>query len=260
MLQVTVLNEVALPYRYKPGTGTPIVFLNSLGTDFRIWDQVIEGLDLDAPILCIDKRGHGLSDDGTISMIALVGDVATLMDHLDMLPALICGVSVGGMIAQGLAVDRPDLVASLVLCCTGAQIGDAESWNARIKTVQSEGIAIMADAILERWFSAEFIAHRPAEFAVYRNMLVRTSPAGYAGVCGAIRDTDFSAQSPQISVPTHCIAGSDDLATPPDLVKNLASLIPNASYQVIPDCGHLPCIETPVLISDAITQMHRTLT
>ena len=124
MLQVTVLNDVALHYRYKPGTGTPIVFLNSLGTDFRIWDQVIGGLDLDAPILCIDKRGHGLSDDGMISMTALVGDVATLMDHLDMQPALICGVSVGGMIAQGLAVDRSDLVAGLILCCTGAKIGN----------------------------------------------------------------------------------------------------------------------------------------
>ncbi|MEN8838184.1 MAG: 3-oxoadipate enol-lactonase [Celeribacter marinus] len=260
MLQVTVLNNVALHYRYKPGTGTPIVFLNSLGTDFRIWDQVIDGLDIDAPILCIDKRGHGLSDDGMISMTVLVGDVATLMDHLDMQPALICGVSVGGMIAQGLAVERPDLVAGMVLCCTGAKIGDTDSWTARIETVELEGIARMADAILERWFSSGFIATRPAELAIYRNMLVRTSPIGYAGVCGAIRDTDFSAQSPRISVPTHCIAGSDDLATPPALVKDLASLIPNASYQVIPDCGHLPCIETPVLISDAIKQMHRTLT
>ena len=259
MTQVTVLNEVALHYRFRSGKGTPIVFLNSLGTDFRIWDQVIDGLDIELPILCIDKRGHGLSSDGMISMTALVDDVATLMDQLGMQPALICGVSVGGMIAQGLAVERPDLVAGMVLCCTGAKIGDADSWTARIETVELEGIAILADAILERWFSSGFIATRPAELAIYRNMLVRTSPIGYAGVCRAIRDTDFSGQVPQISAPTYCIAGRDDLATPPALVKDLASLIPNASYKVIPDCGHLPCIEAPVLISGAIKQMYRTL-
>lgn len=259
MTQVTVLNEVALHYRFRSGKGTPIVFLNSLGTDFRIWDQVIDGLDIDMPVLCIDKRGHGLSSDGMISMTALVDDVATLMDQLGMQPALICGVSVGGMIAQGLAVERPDLVAGMVLCCTGAKIGDADSWTARIETVELEGIAILADAILERWFSSGFIATRPAELAIYRNMLVRTSPIGYAGVCRTIRDTDFSAQVPQISAPTYCIAGRDDLATPPALVKDLASLIPNASYKVIPDCGHLPCIEAPVLISGAIKQMYRTL-
>lgn len=250
------LNGITHHYRFQAGDGVPIVFLNSLGTDFRIWDKVIARLDGRAPMLCVDKRGHGLSDDGHITMGDLVSDVSALMDHLDLKGARICGVSVGGLIAQGLARARPELVSGLVLCCTGAKIGDADGWNARIETTQTSGIASMSDAILERWFFAGFRRDRTAELAGYRNMLTRTSADGYAGVCGAIRDSDFARSNGMITVPTTCIAGADDLATPPELVRKLAATIPNAQYQEIEDCGHLPCIEAPQVVATAIADMH----
>lgn len=253
------LNDITLHYRYSAGVGVPIVFLNSLGTDFRIWDAAIDQLSTNAPILCMDKRGHGLSDDGTIAMDVLVHDVVALMDHLGLTEALICGVSVGGMIAQGLAAVRPDLVAGLILCCTGAQIGDAESWNARIKTVQTSGIASMSDAILERWFSLGFRTRRIADIAGYRNMLTRTSVAGYAGVCAAIRDSDLTDTTAHLITPTLCIAGANDLATPPALVETLAELISGANFQMIDDCGHLPSIEQPAATAQAIRKLHEAL-
>lgn len=238
-------NGTALHYRFSAGSGTPIVFLNSLGTDLRIWDDVIADLAPDAPVLCIDKRGHGLSDDADITMDLLIGDVVALMDHLSLPPALICGVSVGGIIAQGMP---PSHVAGRVLCCTGMKIGDADGWNARIDAVHSDGLSSMVDAVMERWFSPNYTADLP----IYRNMLTRTSPAGYAGVCGAIRDTDFNGLT--VTGPAHCIAGANDLATPPALVKTLADQI-GATYQVIDNCGHLPCIEAPTLVAQAIRDM-----
>lgn len=244
-----------LHYRFSVGDGVPVVLLNSLGTDLRIWDGVIAGLPDGVPVLGMDKRGHGLSDDGPPDMDQLVGDVAALMDHLGLTDALVCGVSVGGMIAQGLACTRPDLVSRLLLCCTGAQIGDADSWNLRIANVQSDGIAPMADAILERWFSGTFRRLRQAELAGYRNMLVRTSPQGYAAVCAAIRDCDLREMITKLDQPTQCIAGADDLATPPDLVRGLAGLIPNAQLSVIEGCGHLPCIEAPDIVTRAIMNL-----
>ncbi|MFY0617651.1 3-oxoadipate enol-lactonase [Shimia sp.] len=253
------LNEVTLHYRYVSGEGMPIVFLNSLGTDFRIWDSVMDHLSVKAPVLCIDKRGHGLSDDGPITMGALVGDVSTLMDQHDMKDALICGVSVGGLIAQGLAATRPDLVAGLTLCCTGAKIGDADGWNARIQTVESQGIAPIADAVLERWFSEGFRTKNPSDLAGYRNMLIRTSAAGYAGVCAAIRDSDFTDQARRITVPTYCIAGANDLATPPALVQALAGMIKGARYEELDNCGHLPSIEQPAATARAISRLYETL-
>lgn len=251
------INHCTLHYRFLPGDGMPVVFLNSLGTDLRIWDDVVAGLPSGLSVLCLDKRGHGLSDDGPSDVDQLVDDVAALMDHLGLTGALICGVSVGGMIAQGLAVARPDLVARLVLCCTGAQIGDAASWNARIDSVQRDGIAPMADAILERWFSDRFRRSRRDDLAGYRNMLVRTSPQGYAAICVAIRDTDLRERVTKLDQPTHCIAGTADLATPPDLVRTLAALIPDARFSLIEGCGHLPCIEAPGDVVAAILDMRK---
>ena len=253
------LNDVTLHYRYRAGSGTPVVFLNSLGTDFRIWDAVSDLIGEGTPILCLDKRGHGLSDDGPITMDLLISDVAALIGHLNLEPAVVCGVSVGGLIAQGVASSYPQLVAGLVLCCTGAKIGDAASWDARISTVTQNGISGMADSILERWFSSGFRAENPASVAGYRNMLTRTPQNGYAGVCAAIRDTDYTVPTAQITCLTHCIAGSEDQATPPDVVFALSQLIDGSHYQSITGCGHLPCIEAPDVVADAISNMQKRL-
>ncbi|MFW8595845.1 3-oxoadipate enol-lactonase [Cribrihabitans neustonicus] len=253
------LDGTALHYRLIPGTGRPVVFLNSLGTDFRIWDGVISRLELPSPVLCMDKRGHGLSDEGPASIALLARDAAALMVRLGLSGGLICGVSVGGMIAQALAAQRPDLAAGLVLCNTGAKIGDAESWNARINAVLDHGIAAIAEGILERWFSAGFRAREPAALAGYRNMLTRTPPRGYAAVCGAIRDSDFSHSSANLTLPALCIAGSEDQATPPEVVEALARIIPGAGYRLIEGCGHLPCIEAPDTVAQELRQLYRQL-
>jgi 3-oxoadipate enol-lactonase len=249
------LGGVTLHYRHRPGEGVPVVFLNSLGTDFRIWEDVIARLESDVPLLCLDKRGHGLSDEAQVTMDLLAGDVAALMDHLGLGKALLCGVSVGGMIAQALAATRPDLAAGLVLCCTGTRIGDDAGWNARIEAVRRDGIAAIAAPILERWFSAGFCERQAAALAGYRNMLTRTPAEGYAGVCAAIRDTDLTAQSAGLSLPTRCLAGSQDGATPPDLVRALAATIPGAGFALLEGCGHLPPIEAPEAVARAVTAL-----
>jgi 3-oxoadipate enol-lactonase len=258
-MMFATLNGATLHYRFRAGQGRAVVFLNSLGTDFRIWDGVIAQLPAETPVLCIDKRGHGLSDGNDITMPNLVGDVAALMDHAGLSAAVVCGVSVGGLIAQGLATTRPDLVSGLVLCCTGAKIGDAALWNTRIEAVQTDGIGAMATAILERWFSAGFRAKHPTDLAIYRNMLTRTPADGYAAVCAALRDTDYTAATQTITMPTHCIAGTEDLSTPPDLVRALSTLIQRATFEVIPDCGHLPGIEAPKLVAEAIQEVHKRI-
>jgi len=254
------LKDLTLHYHQTDGRGVPIVFLNSLGTDFRIWDNVIARLDVNLAILTVDKRGHGLSDDGTITMDLLVADVADLMDHLGMAGALVCGVSVGGMIAQGLASQRPDLVSGLMLCNTGAKIGDKEGWNARIDAVTKEGITSIADAILERWFSTNFRMAQADKFAGYRNMLNRTPASGYARVCAAIRDANLTDSTAKLRLPTICIAGSEDMATPPDLVRSLSNLISGSTYELIDGIGHLPCIEAPQTVAEHLKNLHARLT
>ena len=158
-------------------------------------------------------------------------------------------------IAQGMALRRPDLVEALVLCCTGMKIGTADAWNTRIAAARRDGLASIADGIIERWFSTHYRAAHPIDVAGYRNMLIRTPADGYAAVCAAIRDCDLSARAGSITQPTTCIAGTEDEATPPEVVEALSKALPNAQYHVLDGVGHLPCIEAPEAIAAAINAL-----
>ena len=249
------IDDTVLHYDHRPGRGRPVVFLNSLGTDFRIWDAVMARLPGDLAVLRMDKRGHGLSRGDPADMGRYAADVAGLMDAQKLSGALVCGVSVGGMIAQELALSRPDLVAGLILSNTGARIGDDATWNDRLDALDTHGLDAMADAVLERWFSPGFRADRVAELAGYRAMLTRTPADGYGTCCRAICDTDLRDRVGGIAVPTICLAGGADLATPPDLVADLAGRIPGADYREIAGAGHLPCIETPEAVAQALRDL-----
>ena len=243
------LNGIALHYQLIGAAGDrpTIVFINSLGTDFRIWRDVVVRLAGDFPVVLYDKRGHGLSDVGATpySIDDHVQDLAALMDHLQLRGAVLCGLSVGGLIAQGLYAARPDLVCSLILCDTAHKIGTADFWRERISAIEEGGIEVIADGVMQRWFTPAFRAPDNAEFAGYRNMLTRQPVAGYVATCAAIREADFAEAAPRIGVPTLCIVGDQDGSTPPDLVLALARLIPNARYEVIAGAGHIPCVEQP---------------
>ncbi len=239
--------EVVLHYRLRPGAPgqLAVVFANSLGTDMRIWDDVIAWLPEDWPILTYDKRGHGLSGDGDIDLDLLADDVADLMDAHGIPNALICGVSVGGMIAQTLAARRPDLVAGLVLCMTAHRMGEPEGWSQRIDAITKVGIEGIADGIIERWFSDAYRRENPVDLAGYRTMLTRSPRDGYLKTCAMIRDADLTPVSKSLSCPTLCLAGSEDQAAEPKRVRELADLIPDATYRCLDGIGHLQSIEAP---------------
>jgi len=257
MPQFIQINGQVLHAAFDPGEAgrTAVVFANSLGTDLRIWDAVIALLPVGTPVLRVDKRGHGLSPDGPVSIPALAADMAGLMDYFGLSQAVVCGVSVGGMIAQALAVARPDLVRSVVLSNTAMKIGSADTWNPRIDAVRAGGIAPIADAVLERWFAPSFLTHAPVAVEGYRAMLVRTPAEGYAQACEALRDTDLTADAPKLIQPAICLAGADDQATPVELVQALAEALPDATLRVLPNAGHLPCIEAPEAVVQALSDI-----
>lgn len=246
--------DIVLHYAAEGPDDTPaLVFANSLGTDLRIWNAVAARLS-GFRIVRYDKRGHGLStvSPAPYRMDDHVDDLVGLLDALDIDSAIVCGISVGGMIAQGLAARQPDRVRALILCDTAAKIGTADMWDARIDSIRQGGIEALADAIMERWLSPEFRAQRPEATEGWRNMLVRTPVDGYNGTCAAIRDADLTEQASGIGVPTLAICGSEDGATPPDLVRATAALIPSARFELIDGAGHLPCIECPDRMAELI--------
>jgi 3-oxoadipate enol-lactonase len=243
------INGVTLHYRFIAAqAGRPtLVFANSLGTDFRIWTGLTTRLAGDFAMVAYDKRGHGLSELGEAAptIATHVADLAGLLDHLRVKRAILCGLSVGGLIAQGLYASRPDLIEAMILCDTAHKIGTPEIWNGRIDASGTAGIASFADGVMEKWFTPKFHKERAGELSGYRTMLVRQSPAGYQAVCAAIRDADFTRTAASIAVPTLCVVGERDGSTPPELVRSMADLIPGARFEIIAGAGHIPCVEQP---------------
>jgi 3-oxoadipate enol-lactonase len=140
----------------------------------------------------------------------------------------------------------------MVLSNTGAKIGQPAMWDERIAAVRAGGIEALADAIMERWFSAPF--RKTAEFHAWRNMLVRQPAEGYVGCSSAISGTDFYTPTSGLRLPTLGIAGSDDGSTPPDLVRETVDLIPGSQFHLIRKAGHLPCVEQPEEYAAVLTK------
>ncbi len=239
-----------------PETLPPLVFVNPLGCDLRVWSEVASILKPDFRVVCYDKRGHGLSESGPdrCEMADYGRDLAALLDVLGVVRASIVGMSIGGMIAQELYRQRPDLVAALVLCGAAAKIGTDESWDERIAAVGRGGIESIAGSVLERWFTADFRSRRAAEFAGIRAMLTRTPKQGYLAACGALKRADLRPYAGLIEAPTLCLVGDEDGSTPVALVRQTAGLIKGSRFEIIAGAGHLPNVEKPAAVARLIAE------
>jgi 3-oxoadipate enol-lactonase len=210
----------------------PLVLSNSLGTDLGMWVPQMPALLEHFRVLRYDARGHGRSDvtPGPYSIEQLSKDVLALMDHLRIGHAHFCGLSMGGMVGMWLGINQPSRIDRLVLCNTAARIGPPELWNARIEKVDSEGMASIVPAVIDRWFTADFQKYAQRQVDIVRGMLLRTAPAGYTASCAAVRDMDQRDRLAAIAAPTLVIAGTHDKATPPEDGRMAALRIPGATY------------------------------
>ncbi|HEU0223154.1 MAG TPA: 3-oxoadipate enol-lactonase [Paracoccaceae bacterium] len=259
-MQMALLNGIRLHFADTgPRDGPALLFANSLGTDFRVWDRLMPLLPEGLRTIRYDKRGHGLSEcpAAPYPMGDLVADAAALLDHLEAGRAVLVGLSIGGQIVQGLAAERPDLARAMVLVGTAAKIGTDEMWDQRIEAINRGGIAALEEQILTRWFTRKFRAERQDELAGWRHMLCRTPEDGYVGCCYAIRDTDLRASTARLTLPTLAVAGDEDGATPPDLVRETAGLIAGGRFELIHGAGHLPPVEQPEMLAQHITSFLR---
>ena len=245
-MTIADLGDVQLHYRLDgPEDGAPLLLVNSLGTDLRLWDDLLPLLPDGLRIIRYDKRGHGRSSlpDAPCTMGALVKDAEALLDHLGQRDAVVVGLSIGGMIAQGLAVKRLDLVRGLVLSNTAAKIGTRQIWQDRARVVETRGLEPLADGILARWLPPR--AQAGPQAARCREMLIAQPARGYAACCLAIAGTDFYTPTASLRLPLLGIAGSEDRATPPDLVRETVDLVPGARFCLMRGAGHLPPVDAP---------------
>ena len=231
-------------------SGTPnspvLVFSNSLGTDMSMWEEVIQHLLPYFQILQYDTRGLGKSQITTEPYtIQLLGqDVIDLLDTLNIEKAHFCGLSMGGLIGQWLAIHHSERFPKIILSNTAAKIGNAEGWNSRIETIQKSGLEFIAAATMERWFTNDFIAKNAKRVAETHQMFIATDVLGYLNCCKAIRDADFTDDLHKIKSQILVIAGNEDAVTTIEDAEFLVNKIPESAISIL-SARHLSSTELP---------------
>lgn len=221
-----------------------IIFSNSLGTDHSMWDGQIEALRRDFYVIRYDTRGHGLTSttNGPYSIEQLAKDVTGLLDYLSIDKAFFCGISMGGLIGQWLAINAPERIESLVIANTAPKIGNEQGWNERAALVRKEGLKDIAESAPSRWFTPEFYAACPKMVNELLVNLKNTSPEGYASCCEALAHTDLRESISKITIPTLIISGDKDPVTTVDDAKVMQSQI-HDSQKVILLASHISNVE-----------------
>ena len=235
-----------LATRIEGPEGAPaLVLAHGLGMDMTLWDAVLPLLPCDIRVLRYDLRGHGASDapPAPYSMGQMVSDAEAVIEAHGLRDTVFAGLSLGGMVAQGLAVKRLDLVRGLVLSNTAAKIGTPKLWEERIAAIRRHGLAAQSEAVLDRWLGRD--ARHGDVAARARRVLCHTEIEGYVGGCAAVSGTDFWTPSSGLRLPVLGLAGSEDRSVPTDLMRETIELVPGARFEILRRAGHLSPAERP---------------
>lgn len=222
-----------------------VVFVNSLATDFTMWDDVTELLAADHTVVLFNQRDReGAGAHAPFALDDLVDDLLAVMDAADVRMAHLVGVSLGGIVALRTASREPDRVLSLTAMCCAARFPE-ETWVERGRAVRRDGIAPLIPAIIDRWFTRRFQAENPETTAHYRSMLEATDEAGYAHACDALAQADTREELARILTPTLVISGAEDSANPVEHQRLIADSVPGAEHVILPGVAHLAPAEAP---------------
>ena len=244
-------NGIKIEYRFDGKEGAPyITFVTGIANDLTMWDAQAGALGKDYRTLRYDLRGHGesLATEGDYSMELLVRDLAGLLNELNIQKTHLVGLGLGGAIVQAFAIEHPQRVNALLPCCCRAKMVPefAEMWHKLREAVANEGVEVIVEPTVQRWFSDEFKAANPRVLQDVRNMIRATTTLGYLGVTAAFLGLNLEDQLPQIKAPTLYLSGAEDkMGGPPALMAELAKKVPRAQHHSVPKAAHIANIQNP---------------
>lgn len=210
------LNGVTLNYQTFGDAANPaLVFSNSLGTNLNMWKSQVEFFKENFYVICYDSRGHGASSTpaGPYTVEQLGLDVIHLLDHLKVEKANFCGISMGGLIGQWLAIHQAERFNKVIVCNTAAKIGEEKAWLERAALVREHGLEQIAATAASRWFTDGFIKNNPDVVAALSQDLAAGCNLGYASCCEALAVEDLREKISSISIPLLVVAGKQDPVT-----------------------------------------------
>ena len=252
-------NGIDINYELTGKKGAPMVMLShSLACSLVMWQPQMVVLESAFQILRFDTRGHGDSDapQGSYSLEQLAMDAMGLMDALKIDRVHFVGLSMGGMIGQGLALDCADRLKSLALCDTAAIMPDETQpiWQQRIEAAGEKGMQGQVDETLERWFRPEYLQQNPPEVEMIRRQILATPATGYIGCCEAIRRLKYLDRLPGINLPTLIMVGEEDPGTPVAASEAMHERISDSRLVVLPSARHLSNIEQSEAFNAALME------
>ena len=236
------VNGINMYYEME-GEGFPLLALPGMGSSLEIWSPEYRNtLKAKYRLLLMDYRGIGRSDapDVEYSVPMLARDIAELMTAVGITRANIMGLSLGGMIAQELALTWPEKVEKLVLCATHCGTKHYIPLP-KYKTNGKKAVEdVYADSIVAGMYPREFVENNPAkiEDIVSRETIFPLSPEIFERHYQAARAFDSYERLEQLNCPTLILAGDQDLMVNPENSRLLAQLIPQSKLQIIPGGGH----------------------
>jgi 3-oxoadipate enol-lactonase len=238
-------------------TDAPVVVLgSSLGTTGAMWDPQVPELAKRFRVVAYDHPGHGGSatPQPPYEIADLGHDVLTLLDELGVRRFHYSGLSLGGMVGMWIASEVPARVNRLAVLCTSAALGAPDAWHERAAAVRNDGVASIADPVVERWFTPDFATAHPDVVERHRSMLLAATVGGYAACCDAIAEMDLRDRLPLITAPTLAIAARQDLAIPPSHSESIVASIPGARLELIDDAAHIASVEQPAVITRLLVE------
>lgn len=236
------------------GSGPRVSLLHPIGLDHSSWRAVIDLLKHDYTVIAIDAPGHGASPllPGEPGLKDYAGAIHETLAANGLLPTSLVGLSFGGMLTQHLATAYPEDFPRIAIA--GCTVDFPEQVRSllveRGQSALEGGMASVIEATMSRWFTAPFLESPEAQ--AVRKHLEGIDPAGWAAGWTAISKHDCASDLASLACPALCIAGELDLAAPPDALKRMASIIPDARFLIIEKAPHMMQIETPDRMAAAI--------
>lgn len=244
----------------RHGAGFPLVLIRGLGSNLEHWYEQVPVLGRHYQVLTFNNRGIGASGapPRPWSIRDMAADTAALIAQAAGGRAHVLGISMGGMIAQELALGWPEKVAGLVL--TATHCGGEHKVLPSAETMAQFDLVVKGTTAAEQLegrkalFSQNTLEHHPEVLARYARVAAAYAapPEVMQGQLEAIQDFDTYERLPMISAPTLVLAGADDRLIVPDNAEILAQRIPGAQLAVIPQAGHQLVIEQPQAVNQAV--------